>query len=824
MSNKKRLHLICNAHLDPVWQWEWEEGAAEALSTFRIAEKFCRDFDGFVFNHNEALLFRWVNEYEPELFERIKERVKDGSWHIMSGWHIQPDCNMPSGEAFVRQIKFGRDYFKKHFGVSPTTAINFDPFGHTRGLVQILKKSGYDSYIFMRPKDAFLELPAELFRWVGYDGSEVLAQRSPNYNTRLGQAYIRIQNTAKEMSDNIGMVLWGVGNHGGGPSKEDLENIDRIKKEFEEKDVEIIHSTPEKYFSEVKEMADNLPTFAGELNLWAPGCYTSMALVKKKYRAIENSFFMTERMVTAAESQGLMKWPQEEFEQAYYDMLTVQFHDMLPGTVVQPAEDMTIRMLDHGLEVLSRIKARAFYALSHGQIPAKENEIPILIYNPYPYPIEGDFECEMSLWDQNWAEEFSVPQVVKDGEAVATQFEKENSSINLDWRKRVVFHTTLEPMQMNRYDCRFIKVPKKPEPICKTEDENFFYLINPDVVAKISKKSGYLVSYSVKGKELLGAEGLKLHIVEDSCDPWAMYVTSFPDIIDEFKLLSDKDAAIFSGIKNVIPAVRCIENGDVRTVIEAILGYGHSRAVIHYTLSHFSDEIKVDVRIQWAENQKMVKLGIPTSINNSKCVAQVAYGEEEYKTEVRENVMQKYVAMKNDNVALSVSGDSTYGFSYEGNDMYLTLLRSPSYCAHPIQEREVLEQNRFNIHMEQGERTFSFVILGGDETFVSENTPRMAMLLNEKPMSLSFYPSKDNIVTCCPLKVIGDKVEVTVFKKADDERGYILRIFNPFGNKSKVNIRSELLNVDGDVELSPYEIKTLRIFDSVITENNLLEE
>ena len=101
------LHLICNAHLDPVWLWEWEEGAAAAISTFRTAADLCEEFDGFVFNHNEALLYQWVEEYEPELFQRIQRLVRSGKWHVMGGWHLQPDCNMPSGESFVRQALTG---------------------------------------------------------------------------------------------------------------------------------------------------------------------------------------------------------------------------------------------------------------------------------------------------------------------------------------------------------------------------------------------------------------------------------------------------------------------------------------------------------------------------------------------------------------------------------------------------------------------------------------------------------------------------------------------------------------------------------------------
>lgn len=137
----KTLHLVCNAHLDPVWQWEWEEGAAAAVSTFRSAADFCEEFDGFVFNHNEVILYQWIEEYEPALFERIRKLVGSGKWHISGGWYLQPDCNLPSGESFVRQILSGRKYFMEKFGVAPSTAVNYDPFGHTRGLVQIMTKS-----------------------------------------------------------------------------------------------------------------------------------------------------------------------------------------------------------------------------------------------------------------------------------------------------------------------------------------------------------------------------------------------------------------------------------------------------------------------------------------------------------------------------------------------------------------------------------------------------------------------------------------------------------------------------------------------------------
>ena len=129
----RTVHLVSNAHLDPVWLWEWEEGAAEALATFRAAADLGEQFDDYIFCHNEAILYQWVEQYDPALFKRIQRLVRRKRWYILGGWYLQPDCNMPAGEGFVRQLLVGRRYFREKFNVRPTTAVNFDSFGHTRG-------------------------------------------------------------------------------------------------------------------------------------------------------------------------------------------------------------------------------------------------------------------------------------------------------------------------------------------------------------------------------------------------------------------------------------------------------------------------------------------------------------------------------------------------------------------------------------------------------------------------------------------------------------------------------------------------------------------
>ena len=819
----KRIFMVCNAHLDPVWQWEWEEGAAETLSTFRTAARFCEEFDGFVFNHNEALLYRWIETYEPALFARIRTLVRQGKWHIMGGWHVQPDCNMPSGEAFVRQILAGRTYFREKFGVEPTTAINFDPFGHTRGLVQILRKSGFDSYLFGRPGDDDLHLPADLFRWVGYDGSVVAAQRVHGYNTPLGKAAEKIRRAVQNCAeDDFEICLWGVGDHGGGPSRRDLQSIAALQKETEADGVQLLHATSEAYFEAVRESGKELPEYAGDLNPWAVGCYTSMIRVKQQYRALENALFLAERMASAAALHAGTAYPADELRQAQYDLLTAQFHDMLPGTMTEPAESATLRMLSHGAEICARIKAQAFFALSGGQAPAASDAIPILIYNPYPYPVEGDFACEMMLWDQNRDGDFSAPQVTAAGKPLPTQCEKEYSSLPIDWRKRVVFRATLAPMRMNRFDCTFRRIPQKPQPVTR-EDGDALILENEHIRVRIGKHSGMPESFVVDGRETLSAP-CALHVVRDDCDPWGMRVQSFRERIGTFRTLNAQEIDDLCRIRTPIAAVRCIESGDVRTTVEALLGFGSSRAVVRYTVSKNDPALTVEIRVHWAETQRMLKFGVPTAIDRARCAGEVAYGEEILPQNGRENCAQNYLRMENDETALAVCTDSIYGSSAEGGTLYLTLLRSPAYCAHPIDERDILAQDRYTPHMEQGERTFRFRFIPGDAETIRARTPRDAQLFNMPPTALSFYPPESGAQPAAPFTLEGDPVELTAFKQAEDGDGFILRLFNPFGRPAAVQLHADAWDTQSDLTMQPFEIRTLRLRSGSVTENDLTEK
>ncbi len=821
----KKLHLLCNAHLDPVWQWEWEEGAAEALSTFRIAAQFCEEYDNFVFCHNEALLYKWVEEFDPQLFAHIQDLVKRGKWHIIGGWHLQPDCNMPSGEALVRQIMSGRKYFKEKFGVVPTVAFNADPFGHSRGLVQIMKKSGYDGYLFMRPSPAFLDLPANDFTWKGYDGSEITAVRMRGgYNSAKGRATEKILRLIDDCpEDDFYLCLWGIGNHGGGPSKKDLDDIAELIKEQREKGVEVLHSTEEAYFNELREKKE-LPVFDKSLNPWAPGCYTSQIRVKQKYRLAENTYFLTESMCAHASSLGLMEYPEEKLAEAIYDIVTVQFHDMLPGSSIQPAEEMCIRMLDHAIEILSRIKAKAFFLLASGQEKAPEDKIPVFIYNPYPYELNGDFTAEFMLWDQVRDFVFMKPEIFSEkGEKCPTQCEKEYSTIPIEWSKRVVFNATLEPMKLSRFECAFERVPQKPTKECE-ETGTHFVFESKDFKVKINKNTGFVDSVVKEGTEYVTEGAFALEVWDDNSDPWYMEETQWLNKLGEFKLLDDMEAQSFCNTREPIKGVHIIESGDVRVVIEAVFGYNKSNAIVKYIISN-DGSFKVDVRVNWAEKEKLIKLKVPSAFGAFECIGEQPYGREKLKNDLEENVSQKYVAMCSGEKAILAVNNGVYGSSFDENkgELHITLMRSPSYCAHPVDDRVVMPQDRAMPYIEQGERDFLFEFSFGERADILNNASRIAQHFNVAPMVLSFYPTGVGKTPLSPVSITeNDIINITAFKKAENTDDYIIRLFNPTEDS-----QSAVLTYFGNsinINFNGFEIKTFKCNTDGISEAQLMED
>lgn len=807
----KEIKLICNAHLDPVWLWRRDEGMAEAISTFRVAAKFCRQYDGFVFNHNEAVLYEWVEENEPELFEEIRELVKLGKWKIMGGWYLQPDCLMPSGESIIRQIKHGRKYFSEKFGVTPRTAINFDSFGHSRGLVQILKKCGYDSYVHMRPSDS---TEYNDYIWEGYDGSKIFAHRTKTgYNTARGTMAQKLDDYINnKANDGCNLLLWGIGNHGGGPSKEDLEQIDKYIESHPE--TKITHSWCEDYFAHLDKT--NLPTVNTSLVHCMVGCYTSMVRIKQAHRKLENEIAVCEKLLAAS---GI-DYDKSKLNEAEKALIFCEFHDILPGSMIKKAEDDSLRLMNYGSEIVSRLSTKAFFALCRGQGKCNDGEIPILVFNPHPYSVSQCVETEFQLADQNWNDnEYTISEVYdENGNKLFSQNEKEDCSFSLDWRKRVAFNAELKPMSINRFNCKLKVIKSSSRPVADCDESNSHFIIdNGKMKVLISKASGLIDKYEVNGADYLKADSGRIEVYKDNEDPWGMTVDGFYDKIGEFELLDKREVNSFNGYPEVdFENVRVIENGDVRCKIQAVFKYKNSFAVVTYTIPKQAEYIDINIKILSNDPNVMYKLTFDSTLNNPDFIGQSMFGRERLCTDGKEVTFQKWCGLFDQKISLALINKGTYGGSSKDGSVSISLLRTPVYSAHPIKDRPIADNRLNHNHIDIGEREFEYR-LTADTAHIDKD----AEIFNQSPYALSFFPSGDGIKIETELLLDNEDIIMTAYKALSADKK-LIRLFNSLGSDTETTLSEK--GKEFKIGFSAYEVKTMILTDNFLSETDMLSE
>lgn len=801
---KQRVHLICNAHIDPIWQWDWQEGASAVLSTFRSAVNLADKYD-YIFCHNEVTAYKYVEDYAPDLFKRIQQLVKEGKWRIIGGWYLQPDDNMPMGESFVRQIQMGFDYFREKFGVTPTTAFNVDAFGHTRGLVQILKKCGQDSLIVCRPHTDEIDIEENIFIWKGFDDSEIKVYRSPDgYNSPLGTTAEAIKTKLEcRGKEPITCVMWGVGNHGGGPSDKDLADIAELIKD--DSKYEMFHSTPEAFFAELH------PTYTVDKSLYIsmPGCYTSSICVKQKHLELENELYLAEIMSSIASAKGLLTYPKEKLYSCFEDLLNGEFHDVLPGSSIKAGEDNGLMLFQHGMLDATRIKTSAFFALCQEQPAAKEGEYPIVVFNPHPYEIKDNVECEFMLADQNWSTTDVSRIIVKDGdELIPYQVIKEESNLNLDWRKRIIFEATLPPMSMKRYS-----VYTETVPVAKPQMTDSVIFDNGHKYVEIDKHTGLLRSYRIDDKEYV-KNGFSLVAFDDNPDPWAMGKFQLERVGTNGQpfVLSENPSGVFEGMKSV----QVIEDGDIYLGVEAFFEKDNSKARVEYRIYKNNDDVDVNVTLFFNDINKIVKLAIPV-VNAGKVIGQTAFGTEELFDDGREIISHRFTAVQSDEKFVSVFDKSRYGGHFEDNTLYLSLVRGTTYCAHPIEERPLIPDDRFTRKMDQSEHNYYFRLSACDEIELESK----AALFNRKPYAVNVFPLGEKVESSnFNVEVSNKYITLVTMKKSDKKDGYLLRLFNNY--KEAQDTAISVGNNTKTVTFGKYEVKTF-LYDGNLTELDTME-
>jgi alpha-mannosidase len=345
---RRVLHLIAQSHLDPVWLWPLRDGVGEALTTLQSAVDRCAENPPFQFTFSSAAIYRWVEETDPRLFAAIKELVQAGRWEVIGGWVEQPDCNLPSAESFFRQALFARRYFAEKFGAAGHSTIGYNPdsFGHCGGLPQILRQSGFDAYAFMRPEPWDNPDVPLLFWWEAADGSRVLACRIPTgYSQSYAATADDIEKAVREAVTKCfapgfdhGVMWFGVGNHGGGPTREHIARVCELQRD---------PALPELRFSTVREFlaavrrspaVKRLPVVRGELGHLFRGCYSANGEVKRLHRASEKALFAAEALSVAA---GAGRAANAALAEAWWQFLFGEFHDILAGTCVASTQDET---------------------------------------------------------------------------------------------------------------------------------------------------------------------------------------------------------------------------------------------------------------------------------------------------------------------------------------------------------------------------------------------------------------------------------------------------------------------------------------------------
>lgn len=791
----KKLHLICNAHIDPIWQWTWDEGISATLATFKSAVDLAEEFD-YIFCHNESLLYEAVEAYAPALFERIKKLVKAGKWVIAGGWYLQPDCVMPSGESIIRQIKIGQAYFMGKFGIKPEIATNYDSFGHSLGLVQIMAKCGYKGYITCRPNSRQFTYPSKFFNWIAPDESKVVVANFPTYNSPLGLVKHKIDRVAR--GEEFGMlgseiaggenktdwetyfVLWGVGNHGGGPSRKDLQDIAEMKIP----NIQLLHSTPERLFADNIEIKGEVRS---SLITCMPGCYSSMARVKQAHRETENLLFGTEKMLAVATLAGY-KADCKDLQTAQKKLLLAQFHDILPGTVIEEGEKDGLELLSMSKKIIKDYRTGAFLYLVMSDEVAKEGEFPVFVFNYMPYEVQTPVEVEFTLADQNWNENFVfTPYVYFNGEEIPSQQIKEDSHLNLDWRKRIVFEGKLKPLGITRFSVRVKKESVKNKQTLGMDLSEFLSSSKYPLRAPVE-----LLTY------------------DDTADPWGM---SDAELLEmgknpvKHRLMTETEAQAFCAVNTPLLPVRIIEDGAVLTAVEGLYTCGKTNTSIVYKFYKNQPFVDLKITTEFLDKNKLLRLKIPAPKG-------VAVGDGPYIVEEKpscEAVFQKWFGVKTDEDIFAVINDGVYAGKAEDGALYLTLVRGCGYCMHPIGDRELYVQDRYLKRIDCGRYEYNLRIYRGSVSQVCAQ----AELFNQKPYAINAFPTGGG-VSAKEISVDGEVLMPVC--KIGEEGGYVFRFYNP-DEKERVFT----LSVGKDrqqILLNPYEILTVKYNGEFILQRN----
>lgn len=815
--NAPMVSAIGHTHIDIAWLWTVEQTREKVLRSFSTVLRLMEEYEDYKFMSSQPILYQFVKEQAPEMYEKIKERVREGRWEVDGGMWLESDCNLTGGESLVRQLLKGRRFIKEEFDKESKSLWLPDAFGYSAAIPQILKKSGIP--YFMTTKIAwnqYNQLPNDTFIWKGIDGSEVFTfmptttdfdreqglnisfsdtRNTTTYtgivnpNMTLG-TYKRFQN--RDLTEDT-IMLFGFGDGGGGPTREMLESAERLKYGID--GIPRIHQEFEQdYFDRTyKKIADkpDMPTWDGELYFeYHRGTLTSMAKNKRNNRKNEIRYQQLEILACMAgmEKDETVK---QALERGWEILLLNQFHDIIPGTCIEPVYTQTDieykEIADRGQKELGRITdtvAGRIYMQNDGAV----------FINTQGY-------------ERSDVTEFMLPEQYA-GSVLEDEKGKKVPLQKTDDGKIRIFVEKIPPMGYKRL---YFKDGKES----KAQRENWEGIFENPWFKVVFDKRMQIVSLYEKGtgKELIkeGEKGNVLRTYEDRPMQWDNWD------IDIFYKRKPYEADWYSD-------VRVKENGDVCMVLEFSCGFADSVVEQEVYLYHHLPRIDFKTKAEWKEHHVLLKVHFPVQINASRAAYEIQFGNVERETTNNtswdtakfESCGHKWADLSENNCGISLLNDCKYGYGIKKGDMSLTLIKAGTYP---------------NKNADIGHHEFVYSVYPHSGRWQEAKTVEMAYNLNVPLLTSIQKKNEGGKEPASFWECDQNSCFTETIKEAEDGNGIIVRMYENKNNTLHAKIQTSYpasrvfecdlmeqnmkeLSVENGgftVGFSPYEIKTFRL-------------
>jgi alpha-mannosidase len=778
------IRAVGNSHIDMAWLWPWTETVEVVRNTFRSVLDLMREYPDFKFTMSSARTYEWMQEKYPDLYHEIEQRVKEGRWEIVGGMWVEPDLNMPDGESLVRQILVGKRYFQKNFGVDVKIGWNPDSFGYNWQLPQIYKRSGMDYFVTQKLMWAheFTTFPYKFFWWQAPDGSRLLTYFPHDYADPIDAEPLGNQ-VAIWMPSIYGpkvtdapemMHLYGVGDHGGGPTRTMLDHAEQIRSPgFVFPKLEF--SFASEFFADMEKKLPSMqvPTWDGELYFqYHRGVFTTQAETKRRIRRSEENVLNAEKFAALAALFG-KPYPQDEMTQAWKRLLFDHFHDIMPGSGIAVNYLDAMRNLENVDRAANDVALASLRELA-AHINTQGDGVPLILFNSLSWPRTEVAEVEVQLP--------TPARQIEVADASGKPAEAELLSIDPETHRAKFLLLSHTPSL--GYETYFVHAAASPSTVHTMLKASADTLENEFIRVKIDPQTGCMTSLFDKrsGTEALAPSETDTGGPKNAtCGNLLQTFVDKPKQWDAWNIDADFEKQHWDLDK--ADEVKLVERGPLRSVIRVKNHFQNSTFVRDITIYAGVPRVDVKTQVEWHEKHILLKVAFPVSAHSDKATYEIPYGSVERPTTRNTPAEQsqfevpayRWADISDATHGLSLLNDCKYGYDAKGNVLRLSLLRSPEWP---------------DPHADEGHHEFTYSLYPHGAGWKDALTVRRGYELNYKLVQLAVgrhegrLPAQHSF-----LEPKSDNIIVTAVKKAEDDQAWILRFYEWAGKQGDVAIQ-----------------------------------